>query len=320
MTSHQQKPVYLGDGRESRQPTMNEKHKQEIAAAKVRKAEEKAMRAREERGREDAGVRERIVRIATALLFAVVSMTTSLPLLYALPVWALAILALVYVSIDAFTSIRKFGKSRKLAISFVTTCLFFYLGRGFIMSRYMLEQSAKTSGYISARNPNRGGRPALEFGDSGVIFPWWENNTPLSLLKEAGLILEKGENGIEISTVIRDRFGRRVMKIEKNHWTVDAPNSVDKNHTDDALEVLDGGDHVVFQVRMLPDRVQLRGEWHDEFGHGVQITECRDEIDKLHGCVQIFGERWQEQDKRTILKRIFEYPSSEHLGQFSKGK
>jgi hypothetical protein len=48
--------------------------------------------------------------------------------------------------------------------------------------------------------------------------------------------------------------------------------SWDFNYTDDTLEVLNGDDKVVLQIRVLPERIQLAGEAWNADGEGIRIV------------------------------------------------
>jgi hypothetical protein len=185
------------------------------------------------------------------------------------------------------------------------------------------EQATALEGEIHARNPQVLKHPIIQWGNAGPLIEWKPENAALKLFREAGISFEMGPDGIEVSTTVRDRSGHRVAEINKNHWTVEPPpSSVDKNYTDDTLEVLDGGGHVVLQVRLLSDRVQLRGEWHDEYGSGEQITECADPYNKKEttSCIELFGPNLPEQTNKISIGPIFEYPSKDHWGEFRKKK
>ncbi len=74
-----------------------------------------------------------------------------------------------------------------------------------------------------------------------------------------------------MATPVRDRQ-EHLVAIEKNHWSV-TPACLDKNYTENSLEVFDARGLVVFQMRLLADYVELQGEWRDEFGNGVRFAE-----------------------------------------------
>jgi hypothetical protein len=186
-----------------------------------------------------------------------------------------------------------------------------------IYRQYRREMAGETTGYIAARHPQALLTPVIEFGDSGVKYQWRPSDEPLRLLRDAGLSLQIGDDGIEISTVIRDRNDHLVVQIDRNRWAVQGSVSADKNYTDDALEVKDEGGHVVFQARILSDRIQLRGEWHDAFGGGVQIGECQ-ESGRIVGCVKLFGPNYPEKPNRILINPMFRYPSKDHWGELVK--
>jgi hypothetical protein len=82
---------------------------------------------------------------------------------------------------------------------------------------------------------------------------------------------------------------------------------------------LDGGGHVVLQVRILSDRLQLRGEWRNRFGKTIEIGPCRDKgVVQNFDCTLVFGPALPEAQNETFIEPLFEYPSSEHLGELRK--
>lgn len=162
--------------------------------------------------------------------------------------------------------------------------------------------------------------PIIEIGDSGTSFVYVGEPDKVDFNKFAynvGLRIERGPQGIEVTTPIRDKFGQIIAKIEKNRWTI--MSSDFWNYTDNALEVKDRRDQVVFQVRFLSDRLQIQAEWRDEFGHGMRWSKCS--LIPNHpsgGCITPWGDARTEQQNEEIIEPIFQYPSSEHLGEFVK--
>lgn len=206
-----------------------------------------------------------------------------------------------------------------------------------IYRQYIKQEAATLEGDITA-GEKAGSNRNLELGDSGAILSFnpyasgvmlhvyddkFRNETgkeapQIKFLYDAGLRIEMGDNGPEISTPIRDRSGQIIAEISKNHWKVAPfPQCWDKNHTKNSLEVLDSSGHVVMQVKLLPDRVQLQGEWHDQFGHGVQMLKCKTESGG-GGCWALWPTPEREQAVREFIKPIFKYPSSEHLGELMR--
>jgi hypothetical protein len=297
---------------------MNHKHKEVIAAARKTKEEEANLAKAKKSQAQPVSRNRKLIELTGALLFTAVGMTTSLPISIALPIWIISFIVFIYVALDTIPYADKLSKSRKGFICTLITLLSADLSAPFIRHKYMEERSAVLDGYIRARNPWKYAQPVIEFGDSGIKYFWRPTDEPLRFLKDTKLSLRTGENGIEISTTILDHAGNRIVWIENNHWHVAAPPiSGDKNFTDDTLEVLDSGGRVILQAHLLPDRVQMRGEWHDKFNKGVEISDCY-RNGGTHGCLQVFGENWSEEKQEATIHPIFKYPSSAFLGELIK--
>jgi hypothetical protein len=119
-----------------------------------------------------------------------------------------------------------------------------------------------------------------------------------------------------LTTELKDKNGKVIVTIERNHWTVNRDQGIvwDKNYSDDALEVKDGRGKVVLQVRALPDRIQVLGEWHSESGDGWRITQDT-EADGEHTLIMPLCCFYD--DPPYSIVPIFKYPSSEHWGEFT---
>jgi len=198
--------------------------------------------------------------------------------------------------------------------------LFASLSFVLFQSKWLREMSEVTEGALHINDSNAT-VAMIQFGDSSELFPW-RSSGPVKILKDEGTIsLQTGDDGIEISTIVRDRYDREVVRVEKNHWFVRAQNSVDHNYTDTALEVLDSGGHVVLQLRLFPDRIQIHGERHDAFGGGFQIVDsCPDpnNAGRFIKCLQLFGTGLLEREHRLMIPPMFKYPSSRHWGEFAR--
>jgi len=176
-------------------------------------------------------------------------------------------------------------------------------------SRYREEQAAMTEGYIHSRIAGWGAM-ALQVGRRGGSVPWGQGDT-LKMFSDTYLGMERGEDGIEISTVIHDRNGAIVATIEKNHWRVTSY-CLDKNYSDDSLEILDSRGHIVFQVTILSDRVQIQGEWHNEFGWGIRMSDAWDGTDNGVQAMWKTPEQERKIEQLHLIEPIFRYPSKEH--------
>jgi hypothetical protein len=213
---------------------------------------------------------------------------------------------------------------RKVCVMVVAIFLFFVSFQSLVTRQWMEERSLVTSGQLCVFQPWRGvcyssPIPIIEIGDSGTSFIYIGKPKEVDFNKFAynvGLRIERGPNGIEVTTPIRDKFGQIIAKIEKNRWTVLPP--AIWNYTESALEVKDRRDQVVFQIRFLSDRVQIQAEWRDEFGHGMRWAKCPVAIKSAAGCVAFWGDARTEQQNEQIIEPIFQYPANEHWGEFVK--
>jgi hypothetical protein len=159
--------------------------------------------------------------------------------------------------------------------------------------------------------------PWIQIGDSKSVFvplpP--RDGQPYPIFQwfyDAGFKVEFGKNGPLVTTPIRDRFGNLVVDVKQNHWTVYPPFCSDKNYTADALEVLDSSGHVILQLRLLPDRVQIQGEWWDNQGNGRRLMRRRN---TENGEIIPLGPQNQHNDE--LIEPMFKYKSADHWGEFS---
>jgi hypothetical protein len=105
---------------------------------------------------------------------------------------------------------------------------------------------------------------------------------------------------IQLSTTVKDKAGNLIVKITDNHWEVSSNKADcwDKNYTDNMLEVKNGRDQIVLQVRILPNEVQLQGNWEDR-DFQPHILMADGQYDDLKG-----------------IKPIFKYPSGKYWSEF----
>ncbi len=198
----------------------------------------------------------------------------------------------------------------------------------FALKQWRSEKSSARTGVLHAAKPGwRKGHPPnttndIEIGQSRVelsvdLPPGQEHTDFWRLYHYAKLKIEKGDTELEFTTTVRDREGAVIAIIENNKWTVYPP-CLDKNYTDDSLEVRDKRGHIVLQVRVLSDRIQLQGEWNDEYGEGMRMIQSPD---KQHPGAHLI--RWdnpQEAERKdndaTEIKPWFKYPSAEHWAEW----
>ena len=271
--------------------------------------------------KEAAEKRRKIWELGFAVLLVVLPEATHVPLVpWGIALWIIAWLLALHLLLT-IPFFAQWTVAQRLVIAMYMTILVCVLAQPRMYRKYHREMAEETEGDLYIDNSIAAGAN-LEAGDSGGIFPWHSANPgPLKLLKDEAVLEAKlGKRGVEVSTVVRDRIGHQVVKVDDNHWQIEKQNSVDHNYTNNALEVLDAGGHVVLQLRLLPDRMQIRGEWHDAYGGGVQVIDCPNPMfpKQYGGCIEVFGSKYLERDKRVTITPMFKYPSSEHWGELSR--
>jgi hypothetical protein len=190
----------------------------------------------------------------------------------------------------------------KICLSVGVTSILAALLSSPIHSAWRAEKAAVTSGVlrvvVNDGLDHSNDQPMIQMGESqGFILLPTETQPGIAL--PADLLALKQVNGeLVLSTTVRDRAGNLVVEIVDNRWTVSPSktNCWDKNYTEDSLEVKDGRGRVVLQVRLLPDRIQLQGEWRNETGENL-ITEPG------------------QYDERTGIAPRFKYPSEDYWGE-----
>ena len=156
--------------------------------------------------------------------------------------------------------------------------------------------------------------PMVQIGTTASILMLIPSNQLEPFFKpfpDAEFRVEYGRRGPMVNTTVRDSDGHIVATINKNHWRVYPPFCQEKNYTENALEILDGSLHVVLQLKLLPDRVQVQGEWWDNQGHGLRISKSPD---PKRG--QVTSLSAQIKRNEAFIKPMFKYPSKHHWQEF----
>lgn len=193
-----------------------------------------------------------------------------------------------------------------------------------ILSMWREEKAALTEGVLTPMPSSEPYAPFstvfMKVGPHGSPIKIGDNisdsSSPpeLAIAIDAGLKIARGKNGPLISTPIRDRSGNLIAEINANNWRVYPPYCSDKNYDKHDLEVKDSAGHVVLQVRLLSDTVQLQAEWHTPYGHGLRAIEADGkEMLTLWNNVQ------QEEQYQQLIKPMFFYPSGGHWGEYDSG-
>jgi hypothetical protein len=145
----------------------------------------------------------------------------------------------------------------------------------------------------------------------------WEGKqgAPLfSLFGRDHITIETVSGRVMVSTQIRDTSGQLVAELIRNQWKVaPPPRTWDRNYSSDTLEVINPEGKIVLQVKALPDRIQLQGEWWNNSVQGLRLSSP---VKNGGGHFILFGTTYRpEQAKDAEIKPIFKYPSDLHFGE-----
>ncbi len=158
-------------------------------------------------------------------------------------------------------------------------------------------------------------RRMVQFGPNGPTIGPSEGDYRLNAgapflpyLRESHLTVELIDEQIKVSTDVKDKSGALVARLIQNEWEVAPPRIFARNYSKNALEVLGTDGDVVLQIKILPDRIKILGEWWDRDGRGIRIAGNGNEV-----AMVILSH-----DTNTPFPKIepmFRYPSETHLGE-----
>jgi hypothetical protein len=251
-----------------------------------------------------------------AIIFGLVPWGFAMPVAYKWPLWFIAMASIVYLCLTTipWLSVTFPAWPQKVGWIVVVLVICAEIFWPVMHRQWKVEKATVVEGNL--RTLSRAMMPVgrtLSVGKANFTFSGTaEQNPGLQFLYDSGFRISVAQNNdLQISTPIRDRFGRLVANIDNNHWTITSA-CLDKNYTQDSLEILDDRGLVVFQVTILSDRVQIQGEWRDEFGHGLRLS-----IDPKSGGLSVVS--WDtpehEQQAMQIIGPMFVYPSINHWGE-----
>lgn len=154
--------------------------------------------------------------------------------------------------------------------------------------------------------------PPIQFGEGGQPIAI---AGMLKLYYDTGLLVSWGKDWPEITTTVRDKQGNEVAKIERNHWST-TKSCLDKNYTRDSLEVKDLRDHVVLQVKIFPDKVQLQGIWYSDT-EGIEAIESP--VPAKPGSVLYLMPKDSKGNypNEYLIAPLFKYPSKDHWAELA---
>ncbi len=277
----------------------------------------------------DAYKRERSEKLATvlAIVLALGPWGLSVPVTYRWGLWGLCLMSVLYLIFTIIPPLNYLSVPQKVAMSIAILTITFTVFWPVMERQYSTEKASAVEGDIEMLGEGTKVR-ILEIGESGTVWRFdgdtgpaltiIPSNVPNSdeavrLLYDSGLKLELKDGKLLVSTPIRDRQGRLIALVHKNHWSVTSA-CLDKNYSKDSFEVLDARGLVVFQMRLLTDRVQLQGEWRDEFGNGVRLKSKKA---KGEGAfIDFWRTPQKEQELMALISPMFRYPSVNHWSEF----
>jgi len=271
--------------------------------------------------------KKEVVLFAIDVIFFVAALVATMPVVVRWILW-FTCWTMTAILLQIHFEVPKRIKSR-IAVAIAAAFLFVACFQSLARMQWESERAAILEGQLCSSRSFWGkcytpAVPIIEIGgDSGsnIVYVGQDSSVDFgTFARNAGLRIERGKNGMEISTPVLDRSGKKIANIEKNHWVVVAqPEIWDKNYTHNALEIKDSRGEVVLQLRFLPDRLQIAAEWRDQFGRGQEWAKCSAAPDKpKSGCVIPWGDARTELQNEVPIEPIFQYPSSKHLGEFVK--
>lgn len=194
-----------------------------------------------------------------------------------------------------------------------------------LLALYFWVRPAAEAVYAGVLAPQRqvlfeAGKPPqlrFEIGDSGA---WVNAENPQALdmfpfLDGSKLIIEVIDGELKVSADIIDVSGDLVASLVRNEWSVArSPTTWDRNYTTDALEVKNAQGRVVLQIRVLPDRIRLQGEWWGRDGKGVRMLKAPTSSGIRGMFIKLGRDTFGEQ-RHPEIAPMFRYPSALHLGE-----
>jgi len=247
-----------------------------------------------------------IMALVFAIIFAIVPWSFSeMPIAARLILWSLAWLLVLWVTLSAVAPFRLFALPVKVFLSTGLTCLLVASLWSWTAKTWTEEKAQTLKGELIAGDDGRDHStelPVLQFGPTGASLPPWSGpvDTPMIQAYYDKILIKRVNGKLELTTTVRDDNKNVIVDVDRNHWTVSPEKSVswDHNYTKDSLEVMDGKKRIVFQVKVLPDRIQLQQEW--QWNKGAPS-----------GGISQEGKYTEKEG----IKPIFKYPSEEFWSQ-----
>jgi hypothetical protein len=177
-----------------------------------------------------------------------------------------------------------------LIISSLTQCLHLY--REQVKAKYLADTGKLKSGVKSTSR-----RPILELGTSKMAIEG-DPSEPIIAIGDDSIFVHMADGEAKISMIIRDEHGIVREMVRDNVWFVPRSEGIlDKNFTDDTLEVIGQTGDIILQLHVEGEIVHLFATTHLKGG----------------GPSVYFGPGFNESNGRADT--VFMYPSLEYPGK-----
>jgi hypothetical protein len=260
--------------------------------------------------------REKTIAVILDVLFVIVPWGFSMPVMWKAFLWSVAWFLGLYLilSTERFNYLPFHVKIGRACILTVLLAIAVEVP---IHNMWRTERAAVTEGDLELDDPSPNFMRIMEVGDSGAWFVWIPGKEieQMRPAYDSGFKIEGSATGLQVSTEVRDWNGNLLLEMTRNHWMIFPTFCKDKNYTNESLEVLDNRGHVVFQLKILPDKIQIQGEWYDDLGRGVQVIKSSDP--KIPGARFIPEDRKKGLISTQLIPPVFVYPSKDHWGEFA---
>jgi hypothetical protein len=272
---------------------------------------------RSHRKNRDSQKAKEFVGFLTDLFLAIVFGVLPMPVVLKWAGWFVCWCALLYIVQASVKQIEEYPSKTRLLGGLLLAIAFMGVLGPTAYDQWREEKAAAQegdlpgAGMVLTDGVNRG-FPMVQIG-KGTSFIMTPNGVSdmFPFFRDSGVKIEWGKKGPLLTTVVRDRNGNLVAEVKKNHWKVYPLFCADKNYTKDALEVQDSAGHVVLQVRILPGKIRIQGEWWDTQGSGVRMLQLPDP----KAGSQVVRMNRQNQHDDALIEPIFAYPSKDHWNE-----
>jgi hypothetical protein len=175
-----------------------------------------------------------IVGIGSNVFFATLFGVISMPVLWRWLGWLCCFALMTYFVFDLPAVSRRMSAVIRWTGILALSMIFILAWYSTAEMQWRQEKAASTIGVLRAPGRPSGIVPILDFGDSCTRFLWTgpKDTEILRFLYDAGLRVSIADDGVQISTMVRDASGNVVVEVDENRWETSPSKSVswDKNY------------------------------------------------------------------------------------------